>query len=81
MIGPGAPPRRVCALLALGFTAGCDHQLGVLDGTNLGEPQAAVFHHNPDSRLMVVLSDLPGLSMNPETRSVIREAHGAWKNK
>jgi len=51
----------VCALLALGFTAGCDHQLGVLDGTNLGEPQAAVFHHNPDSRLMVVLSDLPGL--------------------
>ena len=29
----------------------------------------------------VDLSDLPGLSMNPETRSVIREAHGAWKNK
>lgn len=56
-----AAPSGVGAILWLLAMAGCDHNLGVLDGTDLGEPQAAAFHHSPDSRLMVVLSDLPGL--------------------
>ncbi len=43
------------------MSAGCDKNLGTLDGHRLGRPESVVFSRNGSDHMMVVMSDLPDL--------------------
>ncbi len=49
----------LAAALLLG--TGCDHELGMLDGHDLGRPESAVFSRDDNGHIMLVMSNLSDL--------------------